>query len=384
MAIDPDVADLLDVTSARLAALEAGGVDDGSHSHKGGSAASLDFGVQYVHPAGKDSSDGLSTATPKATLQATYDAMPAGGGTAVLAGNQRHDIGDGLTLSRPKRVAFTSPGRGARAQRHGTDLDGAVIYSSTGAASFFGFTPPVGENNTYGFDFSNINFEVSPTTTKVFEAVDVNHMRVVNCGAQKAPGDPRHPGFLFIDSRSTTSGSNPGADSSWWRVRENYVAGGALVKAVGWNVNQWTIKDNVNFPGVSGFPAVYLERAVRCVVRDNNLEGGSAAGIYLKNGYGNRIDGNAGEKVDPWIILDKSYANLITDMGSVHRTTGPKTFIRLINGASDNLIIAATGTGFWELYNTAEWIDESANGTALNWFIAPSTFPLPRKIKLEP
>ena len=381
MPIDPDVAELLEAINLRID--ETGG--DGGHTHAdSGGGVSLDFGIRYVHPAGVDSNDGYSTATPKATLQATYDALPDNGGTIHLAANQRHDIGDGLNLDQAKRVAFTSPGRGARAQRHGADLDGAIIYSSTGASTLVKWTPPVGENNTYGFSWENINFEVSPTTTKVFEAVDVNHMRVVNCGAQKAHGDPQHPGYVFIDSTSTTSGSNPGADSSWHRIRENYVAGGALVKAVGWNVNQWTIKDNVNFPGVSGFPAVYLERAVRCVVRDNNLEGGSAAAIYLKSGYGNRIDGNAGEKVDPWIVLDQSYANLITDMGSVHRTTDPKTFIRFINGASDNLTIAATGTGFWELYNTAEWIDEAENGDAQNWFIAPSTFDLPRKVKLEP
>lgn len=427
MAIDPDVQAQLDGVNARLAAVEAvpagggthflafddvAGLDsvvdflnvlaatgDGEDLRLAGRLAavdtttlptvplptggvSFDFGVRYVHPAGSDTSDGYSTATPQATLQAAIDALPDTGGTIHLAGNQRHDVVDGLVQERSKRVAFTSPGRGARAQHHGIDLDGPVIYSSTGAQTLISFTPPSGEDNTYGFSWENINFELSPTTTKVFEAVDVNYMRVVDCGAQKAAGDPAHPGFIFIDSRSTTSGSNPGADSSWWRIRDNYVAGGSLVKAIGPNINQWVIEGNVNFP--KDQPAVFLDFPVRCVIRDNNLEGGTAAAIYLKSGYGNRLDGNAGEVVDPWIILDKSFANLITDMGSVTRTTDPRVFVKLMNGAADNTIIVATGTGFWELYNTAEWIDETENGTAQNWFIAPSTWPLPRRVELEP
>ncbi len=71
MPIDPDVADLLDVTNARLAALEVGGLGDGSHSHQGGSIGPVvDVGIRYVAASGNDNNDGLSWGSAKATIMA--------------------------------------------------------------------------------------------------------------------------------------------------------------------------------------------------------------------------------------------------------------------------------------------------------------------------
>ena len=339
MAIDPDVQVLLDDINARL--------------------------------------DGVSGGLPSgSSLQDAYDGLPDSGGVLKLEQYGRYDVGGGLRLDRRKRVVFTSDGRGSRGRSQPSEQSAPVVFSSTGAATLVSFPNPPASANAYGFEWSNVDFEISPTTTIVFDAVSVNMMIVENCGVYHPTSDTVEAPFLFINAHHN---SPTGDDSSWFRIRDNYVVGGTLVRAVGHNVNQWVISENNCIPQNSTDPMIYLWGAHRCVIRDNNLEG-TTTGIYLEASVGCRLDGNGGEDTDPFVHLHDSYANLVTDLGI--SAPGAKKFALITGTSSENLIISAVGTGAADLYNTAGWItDSSTNGD--NWIIAPSSTDVPERIKLS-
>lgn len=200
-----------------------------------------ELGLRYVSDEGNDSNDGLSWATAKRSPQAAYNDV-SGPVTVFLAPRGRYDVGDGLALARNKTGVFTS----WRDHRRGpwnasVNRDSATLWSSTGAQRLVTFDYPNVLHNGYGFEFANLNFEISQTTEIVFDAVAMNDMLIDNCGAAPPDWWPEMD-FVFVRAHHNTP---IGDDSSWFRISRNHIAGGGrLIDATGWNVNQWVIREN--------------------------------------------------------------------------------------------------------------------------------------------
>lgn len=338
----------------------------------------MDHGIRYVADYGDDNFDGMSWCSPCVTPQVAYDKLPPDGGTVMFAGKGRFDLGDGLVLVRKKPAVFTSPGRGnRRAIMPGSSPNpgGPVLFSSTCQEAMVTFQPT--STLGYGFAFEKLHWEVPLTTSVVIDADKMGFLRVQDCSAAEPIGSfDQHPGFILLKARAN-------GDASWMRVSDNFVRRGSLVHAYGPNINQWVIRENVVIPKDIPLPMIYMERAHRCVIRDNNLEG-PGVGIYLSNCFGCRLDGNGGEESDPFVLLEDCWGILGTDCGV---SNGPdKTFVRLTGKSADNFIIAAVGTGFANLYNNELFIDNQAPinvNFGKNWYLCPSTHRKPERLELS-
>lgn len=94
----------------------------GAHTVRGRTddMAQLNTAVQYVHPSGNDSNDGLSWATPKKYILSAYDALPTAGGTIYIA--DQSNVGgevanQGIWIIGPFDPDFASPPAGWRQQK---------------------------------------------------------------------------------------------------------------------------------------------------------------------------------------------------------------------------------------------------------------------------
>lgn len=304
--------------------------------------------------------DGLSGGLPSgSSLQDAYDSLPDSGGVFRLEPHGRYDVADGLRLDRTKPVVVTSDGRPKRGRPpYGGPTP--TIYSSTGAPVLISFLDPAAKTNAYGFEFSNLEFEISPTSTAVFDCPSVNMMVVKNCGAAHNLWDHAEAPFRFIqaDHLDTTLGN----DSSWFRVQNNYVRGGTLVHGVGFNLNQWVIRENVVFLTNATEPMIYCYGGHRLVIRDNNLEGADTTGIHLEECMATRLDGNGGEGTDPFIWLQDCNSTVVTDLGITNGDT--EAFIRFTGDSASNLVISPLGQ---YMYDSSWWDDQTVNKD--NWLV---------------
>ena len=346
-----------------------------------------DLRIRYVLPAaqgGNDANDGKTWDTAYATLQAAYDSIPTSSTARILLGPYSYDVGDGLRLDRRRPAIFESVmGRPAKTRSAASFL-GTYIKSSTGSDSLISWPNPVGQyKNAYGFEFRGLNFAIDDTYgdgTVIFDSRNVNMCVVEDCAAFHPSGSVNLPEFKFIRAANDLGPSTPAADgddSSWWRVHRNDIRGGMLVHAFGYALNRWTVTNNVSFADRAGTdPQLYAEFAHGWTIRDNNWEGAGSinpVGVHLKGSWGCLLSGNSGERCDPHLILEDSYSNVVMDLGQIYPHTlgvGDSTFVRLIGGSANNLIVSAAGTNKRENYQTADWIDDQSSGR--NFVIAPS------------
>ncbi len=356
MAIDPDVAELLDVTNARLAALESGGPGDGSHTHKGGGPL-VDVGIRYVTEGGDDSLDGLSWATAFASPQAAYDSLVADfsvAGFSAINGRRHvgtvligphctfYDVGEGLILDKGAVAEF----RGVQASK-GQDpyawMSRLGTTSPTATALVHMVDVP-NSTNGYGFEFRNLSvyadLNVATSLESLIRADDANMVTVADCYADVDNGP--FDGFFIKCSG--------GADNSWWDVTANRVNSMGLIQAVAPttnNQNRWNVEKNQVFctnPNLRGQIDIY--NVFDSTFIGNNLEGDMVA-VYAEKCGSNSFINNAGESTSagiqyPAYVMPGGWWNVI--IGGRWQTPTSGIFLDRTGGGSRVTVINPQAT----------------------------------------
>ncbi len=355
MAIDPDVRDLLDVTNARLAALEGGGAlpNDGSHTHQGSNGGPLvDVGIRYVTEDGDDQSDGLSWVTAFASPQAAYDSLVANftdRGLAAIKGRSHvgtvlvgphstfYDVGEGLILNQNAVAEF----QGVQASK-GQDPYAWMSRLGTTSPTCTALIQMTGSVNSYGFEFRNFSFyadlSVATSLEAMIRAHNANMVTVDDCYADVDNGP--FDGFFIKCSGAV--------DNSWWDVTANRVMSMGLIQAVAPttnNQNRWNVEKNQVFcsnPNLRGMVDIF--NVFDSTFIGNNLEGDMVA-VYAEKCGSNSFINNSGEATNDThaaYVMPGGWWNII--IGGRWQTPTSGVFLDRTGGGSPVTVINPQAT----------------------------------------
>src|SRR3990167_1020888 len=246
-----------------------------------GDCGSLGASAQFVDPAGSDGDNGLSLATAKQTLAAAYAALPASGGSLLLAPGA-YDVAAGLVCTPGKpvevRALVSTSGRTAS-----VDPYEARIYTSSGPVIDALISVPVSAaGNGYGFGFYGVTFDLGVNANFGFHGVNVSKAYFVGCtgrGSESAPNEQ------FLGRSEIAS---PGNDASSWRFDRNHARRMGLHKAgnfgntTGTNCNQHVWAHNIVLLGPRAQAMIDIWEGNRCVSIANNLEDGIAGAYAIR------------------------------------------------------------------------------------------------------
>ncbi len=359
MAIDPDVAVLLDELDTRIETLESPFLTEQAHAaipHDGdGTTAAVDVGVRYVTEEGGGKKDGLSWWDAMASPQAAYDALVTNftdRGFDTINGRSHigkvklgphssfYDVGDGLILNQNRVAEFqgvqTSKGQDPYAwmSRLGT--------TSPDATSLVRMHDKPTPENSYGFEFRNLSFYADLTVATSLESMIRGHaanmVTVADCYAD-VDGGP-FDGF-FIKCSGVV-------DNSWWDVTGNRVNSMGLIQAVAPttnNQNRWNVEKNVVFcsnPNLRGMIDIF--NVFDSTFEKNNLEGDMVAVHAEKCGSCTFIN-NSGESrnIDhPAYVMPGGWWNVI--IGGRFQTSSSGVFLDRSGGGSPVTVINPQAT----------------------------------------
>jgi hypothetical protein len=195
---------------------------------------------RYVSPSGNDLNDGLSLNRAFLTIQAAYDSLPAGsfttqnygGGVLVIAPGS-YDVGRGLVLVGSKPVILQTPGGSSVLRRFGwypSAADVRIFTTSTVDALVTIAMPDVAANNSYGFEFEGITFDLGTTAIYGVRGLSANKVFFEKCnafGSEAGTGQAAYPQYLACSEVMPPNGN----DASWWRFDKNQTYKMGLHKA---------------------------------------------------------------------------------------------------------------------------------------------------------
>lgn len=340
-----------------------------------------DDNVRFVSrsSSASDSNDGLSPFFPKASVQSAADSLQSLSkpGRIYLAAG-RYDLGTaGLQLDRRYPIEFigTHP-RGYFASPTGATYPtgNTVFYTSSATPDdLVSFPNPVSLTNGYGFKFENIGFEMRSTIDRGLYGLNMNDVRVRNCGFWS---DGNADAWGIVADHDVTHGD----DHSWWRVEDCFAGNTGLFFGGPNQNNQHVIIGNKGIGGstngtvnVTNNPFVRLDDANRCLVTGNNVEHYKSltyGGIYLAGTgtgcVGNELLANGGENTQYFYVLSNAKNTLITGMGSsAAAVTAGWRYVWFqetsVNRCRDNMVIAYVVGGSAYSWDADAIKDDTAN-----------------------
>lgn len=298
---------------------------------------------------GNNANDGLSPSTPKATIQAAYNALKtyananftqsnaAGMGVGriqLLPGD--HDVGTGVVIDQNRTVEIEGALSGWRGLTVSNTASRVISNSSSATALItLGSQSAV----TYGNVIRKICFVVNPAVntslTACVRAQAHDYFEMTDCAGYTTDGTNRDIPLLE---------QNPGGsaqDNAWCRFLQNSTTGLPLYYAKsGTNFNRSLIGWNVcQFGSGATYPMIWLEGDwVNGLVVSNNLEGG-ASGPHVRVG-------SASHGADFNVFLENA--------GEASTNTYP--FYDVIHGGHNRFIggsCTASGIGVWIAFSGA-------------------------------
>lgn len=364
MAIDPDVAVLLDQINAQLADLQDPGTATGAHTHPTGDVAA-DRGIRYVAEDGNTDNDGLSWTSPMASPQTAYDSL-VDFAKANFTGDRFHvgvieigrgffDLGDRLELQRNYSATFLGK-INTRLQTRNIESTTVLGSTSTTAKELVVIPGIAANSNAYGFKFVNLGFRPQPQMTAVLRTNDANFTSVIDCFARPPSGEL--DGFFIVCDGEW--------DNSWWDIQGNRIQDMGFIRtdnAVTNNQNRWYVANNQIFCSNSNLRgmldlkrvsdstfignnlegdmvAVYAESCGNCSFINNSGESSSIdhAAYVMPGGWWNIIMGGRFQTQTSGIFLDRSAG------GSSVTVINPQATLTTRTDGSKNRIIDPAGT----------------------------------------
>lgn len=311
-------------------------------------------------------------------LVLAYADLPEYGGVISIPGG-RWDVGDGLNLIRSKPAEFVGAGRWRRGQpgpawENPYPYNAPVIFSSTGATSFFNTHLPASLVNAYGFVWRNLTFDIdSPDTTYVIEGEGLNSALIENNQFWFGPD-----ATLGVTAIRIWSDHAITDDCSWCIIRDNTCSGGALVVAgnPAPNCNRHIIEGNA-IAGTDATddtqpPAIWLYGNHGSYIGPNSIETFHTA-IRVELSWQVTVNATAGEDTFWWLdVLDTHSCTFI--VGGPSAVSGSERMVHIDAASVNNIFFLAAATmggGFataveaddWTGYNT--WITDRQSSAVI-------------------
>ncbi len=302
------------------------------------------------------------------SIENLYNSLPSVGGVIHLPGG-RYDIGEGIQLTKTKRVSIVTDERWTRFRGSPSfddypDSNSAIIYSSSQDAQFFfDFDDNIFSNGT-GFVFENLVFEIDyPELEYVINGRCVNFLKVNNCifwANEDADRDSAYAVRTYVTAPE-------GNDASWSRVTDNIAFGIKLFKsgdeAAPSNQNQHYIARNVVFgigeDSTNQAPGIKIIGNHRSIIEYNNLEN-LHRGIIVDGGWHVQTRGNSGEAVRKFLtIQNETKGSYFNDIGISAPVAADGDTLYIVN-SGDNIgntfIAPGVGSEANGIYNEKNFI----------------------------